>query len=81
MELKVISPETEEKFEIAWIEVNTHAGNIIILPDHAPMAATLTKDQELTFCLTNGKQETIKPEGGTIEVKRKSVTLLLITSP
>ena len=81
MKLIIISPETQEEFEIAWIEVNTHAGNFIVLPDHAPMVATLTPKQKVIFCLANGKQETIKPEAGTVEVKRTTVTLLLNKAP
>jgi len=80
MELKIISPETEEKFVIAWIEVETKVGGFVILPDHAPMVATLKKNKEITFCLKNGKQETITPTGGTIEVSRKYITLLLNSS-
>jgi len=41
----------------------------------------LAENQEVTYCLKNGKQETIKPEAGTVEVGRKLVTLLLTKAP
>lgn len=81
MKLRIISPETNQEFDIAWIDVNTHVGNFVILKDHAPMLATLKENKELTFCMQNGKQETITPEGGTIEVARQVITLLLTKAP
>jgi len=77
MKLIIITPEEEKDFDIAWVDVNTHAGNFVILKHHAPMVATLKPDENVTFCLLDGKQETITPEGGTVEVMRESVILLL----
>ncbi|MFC1843134.1 hypothetical protein ACFLYU_05755 [Candidatus Dependentiae bacterium] len=81
MKLKIISPETEQDFEVAWVDVQTHVGNFVILKDHAPMVATLVAQEPITFCLQNGKQETITPEGGTVEVFRKEIVLLLRSTP
>ena len=77
MELIIITPNKQETFEVAWVELETLAGGFVILPGHAPMVATIKPNIGLTFCLTNGKQETIKPAGGTVEVSRKNVKLLL----
>ena len=77
MELKIITPKKSETLEVAWVEIETLAGGFVILPGHAPMVATLKPDEDLRFCLENGKQETIKPLSGTVEVSRKDVKLLL----
>jgi len=81
MKLKIISPDLEKTVDIAWIELNTQAGNFVILPKHAPMITALSPDKELTFCLTNGKQETIIQTGGTVSISRQDVTLLLFSTP
>jgi len=81
MKLTIISPESEETLDVAWVEVNTHAGNFIVLQDHAPLVATLKLNETVTICLENGKQENIQPEGGIIEVHRKQVKLLLTKAP
>lgn len=81
MKLRIISPETEQELDVAWVDINTHVGNFVILNDHVPMIATLTEKEEITFCMQNGKQGTITPEGGTVEVARKTVTLLLTKAP
>jgi len=77
MKLLIISPQKKDEFDVEWVEVNTKAGNFIVLPDHAPLVATLSENEEVVFCFPNGKQEVITPKGGTVEVSRKSVTLLL----
>jgi len=77
MELKIITPEKKETLEVAWVEVETLAGGFVILPGHAPMVATLKPDIDLVYCLTSGKQETLCPAGGTVEVARKEVKLLI----
>jgi len=81
MKLRIISPQTDQTFDVAWVDVNTHVGNFVILKNHAPMLATISEGEEISFCLQNGKQETITPEGGTVEVARKMVTLLLTKAP
>jgi len=81
MKLKIISPATEQEFDIAWIDVTTHVGNFVILQDHAPMMATVKPKETITFCLENGKQESIIPESGIVEVMRKKVVLLLSKAP
>jgi len=81
MKLLIISPETRQEHDVAWVEINTKAGNFIILAEHAPMVATLTENQDVTFCFEDGKQETINPTGGTAEVTRSAVKLLLNSAP
>lgn len=79
MILKIMSPQDEKEFDVSWVDFNTDVGNFVILDHHAPMIATLVPQVPITYCLKNGQQETITPEGGTVEVKRKIITLLLIS--
>ena len=81
MKLKIISPGAKKEIDIAWIEIHTLVGGFIILPDHAPMVTTLKPNETINFCLTSGKQESFESSGGTVEVGRKAVTLLLYSAP
>lgn len=77
MELRIISPLDEEKYDIAWLEVNTPAGNFIIQPGHVPMVLTLSPETKLSFCLDNGKQQSRIIERGIAEINRETATVLV----
>ncbi len=73
----IISPEKTEMHEIAWFEVYTLSGNMVIQPKHAPTILLLTPNKELLFCLKNGKQESILIPQGIVEVTRDQATLII----
>lgn len=77
MKLYVISPLSKKTVDIAWIELNTAAGNFVIQTGHAPTIMTLAANKEMTICLTNGKQETYVIRQGIAEITRENVTLIL----
>jgi len=77
MELTIISPLRTQLFKIAWIELNTPVGNFIIQPGHAPTILSLTPDQKITFCLANGKRESLFVPQGITEITRTSTTIYL----
>jgi F0F1-type ATP synthase epsilon subunit len=77
MKLSIISPFSKKIVDIAWIELNTQAGNFVIQPGHVPIILTLTPGKEITFCLTNGKQESFIISQGIIDITRTQATLLL----
>lgn len=77
MNLTILSPEEKKSMAIAWIEINTSAGNFVIQPNHAPTIFLISPHQPITICLANGKKETFTKSGGTLEVQRDAVTLLI----
>ncbi len=77
MELVLISPLQKQTFSITWLEINTAVGNFVIQPGHAPMIVTLTPHEKLTFCLDNGKRESIIVHQGVAHITRTSASILL----
>lgn len=77
MELVVITPTYKTTLAIAWIEIETTVGNFVIQPGHAPTVLILQPNNLLTYCLTNGKQETITAQGGIVEITRTSALVIL----
>ncbi len=78
MKLRIITSEKTYEHFISWIDINTPAGNTIILEHHAPMVAQLVTGKKLHFKLKTGETESItvaKP--GIIEVTREHVTVLI----
>lgn len=79
MELRVITPQEVKKYVVTWIDLYTPEGNLIIQPNHAPIILTLLAGKEVTFCLKNGKKESIMVSQGLIEVTRTYANLLINT--
>ena len=77
MRLHISSSLENREIKIAWIELNTPAGNFIIQPEHAPMVVTLNPMSRVTYRLTTGKEETKKIGKGVAHVTREGVTLLI----
>ncbi len=77
MMLHIASPFQRRDEKIAWIELNTMHGNIIIQPAHAPMIVTLRPQMNVTFRLRTGKEETITISNGLAHITRTDVTLLI----
>jgi F0F1-type ATP synthase epsilon subunit len=81
MKLKIISPENEQEFEVAWLDIETSAGNFVILEGHVPMIVTIDPNKQFSFCLKNGKQEIVACDGGIVEINRDLVKILLSSEP
>ncbi len=77
MELRVVTPQHIQKYTVTWIDLYTPEGNLVIQPNHAPIILILSPGKEVTFCLKNGKQESIMISQGIIEVMRTYATLLI----
>ena len=77
MKLVLIRPTGKQLFDIAWLELNTPAGNMIIQQDHAPMIVTLTPQKPFTFMARSGKQESVTIHRAVAEITRLSVTIVL----
>jgi len=77
MKLDIISPSVSCTYEVAWVELNTAAGNMIIQPGHAPLVITLSPHKQIIYCLKNGKQEVFIPTRAVAEVTRTHITILV----
>jgi F0F1-type ATP synthase epsilon subunit len=77
MNLIIVSPQEKRTIPVSWIEINTAIGNFVIQTGHIPTILLISSHQPITFCLANGKQETLTPSGGILEIQRNKATLLL----
>lgn len=77
MELQIVGVDQKEQFSVAWVELQTKVGNVIIQPEHAPMIVELQPNSQVRFCLDNTKQKTIEITAGLAHVTRKNVTILI----
>jgi F0F1-type ATP synthase epsilon subunit len=77
MELTIITPLQKNLYTIAWIELNTEQGNFVIQLGHVPMIITLSPHEKVTFCLNNGKRESLMVRQGIAHITRTTTTLIL----
>lgn len=77
MTLNIIRPEHTSSYEIAWIELNTIHGNLIINRGHAPTVLILAENKDAIFKLNTGKQQTIAIRNGIAEVTRDTIQLII----
>ena len=77
MELTLVTPLRKQTYAIVWLEINTPAGNFVIQPGHVPTVLTLSPQEKITFCLTNGKHESIMIKQGIAHITRDSATMLI----
>lgn len=78
MELIFITPETNLKVAVEWIEVTTLTGNTVIQPGHAPMITILDAKKTVLYQPTGQQQPISKTvtENTILHVTRTSVTLI-----
>lgn len=69
--------DRKEQFNVAWVELQTKVGNIVIQIEHAPMILELQPNSQVRFCLDNTKQKTIEVTAGFAHVTRQNVTILI----
>lgn len=77
MKLTITTPFTQKTIDIAWLELETPAGNFVILHGHAPTILTLTPKKRVTYGLTSGKQESFVVHRGIAEIRREAATLII----
>ncbi len=77
MTLEILTPNEYRTFVIAWLEVNTGIGNLIIQPGHAPAVMTLADNSTAIATLPAGGEEVIAVPRGVMEVTRSRVRLLM----
>lgn len=80
MKFSIIDPYQSLHFDIAWLEINTPVGNMVILPDHAPMIIELSPAQELIFELTDKTKERMIVSHGFCHVTRNAIKIFMSKS-
>lgn len=76
MELNIIGPSSNKKFNIEWLEINTLKGNFLIQEGHIPMIITL-KPSDIIFKKINNAKETMKINAAIVHVQRHKITILV----
>ncbi len=77
MELTINTPFSHDKYSVAWLELNTPAGNYIIQHGHAPTILSLSPKQKIVFRLKIGKEESILVRQGIAHIDRESTTVIM----
>jgi F0F1-type ATP synthase epsilon subunit len=77
MKLVIISPESTVEHTIAWIELPTHDGSIVVQRGHEPLLVILKSNQPIVFKLKTGKQAEIIIQDGLARIEREEVLLIV----
>jgi F0F1-type ATP synthase epsilon subunit len=77
MKLSLISSDALVDHEVAWVELFTAAGNLIIQRGHEPAIMVLAPNKPIIFKLKTGKQKTIVAHYGIAEISRDGVDIIL----
>ena len=79
IKLEVVSPEkTVFSDDVNMVIARSTGGEIGILPNHAPLIASLTTD--FFRILTDDGEKTLVVTGGFIEVQPKKITVIAVTA-
>ena len=79
IKLEVVSPEkTVFSDDVNMVIARSTGGEIGILPNHAPLIASLTT--EFFRILTDDGEKTLAVTGGFIEVQPKKITVIAVTA-
>lgn len=74
--LRIITPTQNTTHEVEWLEINTPAGNRVILPHHAPLIATLTPRSLIKYQPIGAEVIERQISHGVVDVNRTRVILV-----
>jgi F0F1-type ATP synthase epsilon subunit len=77
MKLRIVTTQRSTEHEIAWAELNTPAGNMVIQHGHAPLMIELSAGHEMLYQKTDGSEHTLMIVQGIAHVNREIITVLL----
>ncbi len=77
--LKIITPSSEQRRSILWMEIESSAGEFTVAAGHAPLICALKKEGRITFQDESEQIESIKISDGVAYVEEKEVTLILFS--
>ena len=77
MILYIITPTLSIEHHIAWLDINTSTGSLIIHQGHAPAVFPITPYSQLVFKLKTGKEQMITVLHGVVHVTRDSIEAII----
>ena len=77
MKLSIIDTEKVAMYDVAWVELNTFVGNMVIQAGHVPVIIELLPGHELLFELSTGEQKNIMITQAVAHVMREQVKILI----
>ncbi len=81
IELTIIGPSTKMVIDVAWIDIETTQGSMIILPAHEPLLTELKAHSHMTYAQKNVDgslfETSMQIASAIIDVTRSSVTVIL----
>ncbi len=79
MKLTIFSSTQTQKYDINYLEVETSAGNFVILDGHAPLLLFLKPQQPIIFSRTHApdsKEKQTLVHGGILKITRTGATVI-----
>lgn len=77
MILLVVGSSLKKERTVQSVDITTTQGNQIIYAGHAPLIGILKPNSVVTYTLGDMLSESFTVKGGTVEVSRNSVTIIL----
>ncbi len=79
MKLIIFSSTQSHEYQASYLEVETSAGNFVILEGHSPLLLLLSVDRPIIFCQKDTPETferlTLK-HGGILKVERSQATII-----
>lgn len=77
MKLSIVDTVKITVYDVAWVEINTPVGNMVIQEKHVPMIIELSSGHELIFELLDGELIRIMIVQAVAHVTREEVKILI----
>lgn len=77
MKLRIIDTEKIATHDVAWVDITTPVGNMVIQRNHAPMIIELLSGHELLFQSLAGEQKSMMIHQAVAHVTREEVKILI----
>jgi len=76
-ELEIIRPESSQKIQVRWIDVEGENGNFVVGPGHSPLASILKPKGRLVYETTSNLKVDMDVFGGMIYVTGEKAMVIL----
>lgn len=77
MKLSIIDTEKITTYDVAWVDITTPAGNMVVQRHHVPMVVELLSGHELLFQMMTGEQNSMMIHHAIAHVTREEVKILI----
>ncbi|KKP24170.1 MAG: hypothetical protein SZ59_C0002G0016 [candidate division TM6 bacterium GW2011_GWF2_28_16] len=77
-ELKIVSPTSEKKIQLEWLDVKTDIGDFFVGPDHEDLIAILKDRSKISYkVLHEANSQAIDIYSGFIKIYNKQVLIVV----